>query len=151
MPTTRRTRTISADPDAVWRVVEDPSHMPRWWPGVARMEGVHEDRFTQVILTKKGRPVRVDFRVLESEPPGGEEAGRGRVSWEQDIIGTPFERLLNESITELELEPADAGTRVKIEQRHKLRGYSRYGGFMLRRATRAKLDEALEGLERICG
>jgi uncharacterized protein YndB with AHSA1/START domain len=151
MPTTRRTRTISADPDAVWRVVEDPNHMPRWWPGVTRMEGVHEDRFTQVILTKKGRPVRVDFRVLESEPPGGEEAGRGRVSWEQDIIGTPFERLLNESITELELEPADAGTRVKIEQRHKLRGYSRYGGFMLRRATRAKLDEALEGLERICG
>ena len=35
--------------------------MPRWWPGVVRMEGVQEDRFTQVFVTKKGRPVRDRF------------------------------------------------------------------------------------------
>jgi uncharacterized protein YndB with AHSA1/START domain len=149
VPTTRRTRTISASPESVFVVVADPEHMPRWWPGVSRMEGVHEGHFTQVILTKKGRPVRVDFRMLESEPPGGDVASPAHVSWEQDIVGTPFERLLNESITEVEVAPADGGSVVKIEQRHKLRGYSRYGGFMLRRATRRKLDEALESLERI--
>jgi hypothetical protein len=36
---------------------------------------------------------------------------------------------------------------VALTQR--LRGYSRTGGFLLRRASRAKLDEALDGLEQI--
>jgi hypothetical protein len=31
----------------------------------------------------------------------------------------------------------------------KLHGYSRTGGFLLRRATRSRVDEALGGLERI--
>lgn len=118
--------------------------MPRWWPDVARMEGVQEDRWTQVFLTKKGRPVRVDFHLLASEPPW-------RRCWEQEIVGTPFERVLNEAITEIVLEPVEQGTRVTIEQRQKLRGYSRTGGWMLRRATRGKLEGALEGIERACG
>jgi uncharacterized protein YndB with AHSA1/START domain len=150
MPTARRNRLIAADLETVWGVVEDPHHMPRWWPGVARMEGVSEDRFTQVFTTKKGRPVRVDFRLLESAPPGSHGDELGRRSWEQEILGTPFERLLNQSITEIELKPADGGTLVKIELRQKLRGYSKFGGFMLRRATKARLDEALAGLESIC-
>ena len=106
------------------------------------MEGVEDDRWTQVFMTKKGRPVRVDFQLLASEPPW-------RRTWEQEIAGTPFERVLNESITEILLEPVPDGTRVTIEQRQKLRGYSRTGSFMLRRATAAKLDEALVGLQRI--
>jgi hypothetical protein len=39
---------------------------------------------------------------------------------------------------------------VTISQQQKLRGYSRTGGILLRRATDSKLDEALEGLARIC-
>ncbi len=135
---------IAAAPDEVWHVLEDPHHMPRWWPGVTRMESVESERWTQVFKTKKGRPVRMDFRLLASEPP------RQR-AWEQEIAGSPFERVLTESAIEVTLEPEGAGTRVTIEQRQKLRGYSRTGGFMLRRATARKLDEALEGLERICG
>jgi uncharacterized protein YndB with AHSA1/START domain len=150
MATARRVRTIAAVPDRVWEVVADAHHMPRWWPGVTRMEGVDPERFTQVFKTKKGKPVRVDFRLLESKPPGAEGEGVAQRSWEQEITGTPFERVLSESITEVLLEPDGAGTRVTIEQRQRLRGYSRTGGFMLRRATRAKLDEALDGLERIC-
>ena len=107
------------------------------------MEGVAEDRFTQVHLTKKGKPVRIDFTVLASEPPW-------RQLWGQEIDGTPFERVLRESVVEIVLEPEGTGTRVTIEQRQKLRGYSRTGGFLLRRATGAKLAEALEGLERVC-
>ena len=108
------------------------------------MEGVQDDRFTQVFVTKRGRPVRADFHLVASEPPW-------RRSWEQEIPGTPFERVLNESITEIVLEAVDGGTRVTIAQRQKLRGYSRTGGFLLRRATAQKLDEALDGLERIVG
>ena len=113
--------------------------MPRWWPGVERMEGVDDDRFTQVFKTKRGRPVRADFRVLSL----GAAVAR---SWEQEIAGTPFERVLNESVTEVALKPVPGGTEVTIVQHQKLRGYSRTGGFMLRRATAAKLDEALDGL-----
>jgi hypothetical protein len=107
------------------------------------MEGVEDDRFTQVFMTKKGRPVRVDFRLLCSEPPR-------RRSWEQEIEGTPFERVLNESVVEVELEPEGSGTRVTIAQRQRLRGYSRTGGLLLRRATGGKLQEALDGIVRAC-
>jgi hypothetical protein len=112
------------------------------------MEGVEADRFTQVFKTKKGRSVRMDFRVLSSEPPGPSYAGTR--SWEQEIEGSPFERVLTESVIEIVLEPEGEGTRVTIAQRQKLRGYSRTGGFLLRRATRSKLDQALDGLERVC-
>jgi uncharacterized protein YndB with AHSA1/START domain len=144
MATARRARTIAVAPQRVWEVIEDPHHMPRWWPGVTRMEGVEDDRWTQVFTTKKGRAVRADFRLLDSDPPW-------RRRWEQELAGTPFERVLSEATTEIQLEPSDKGTRVKIELRQKLRGYSRVGGLMLRRATRTKLDEALDGLERVCG
>jgi uncharacterized protein YndB with AHSA1/START domain len=144
MATAHRSRTLPASQQQIWELVADPHHMPRWWPGVTRMEGVEEDRFTQVFKTKKGRPVRIDFRVLESEAPWSR-------TWEQEIAGTPFERVLNESIIAVSLQPVDGGTEVTITQQQKLRGYSRTGGFMLRRATRSKLDEALEGLAQICG
>jgi uncharacterized protein YndB with AHSA1/START domain len=143
MPSARRTRTVAASPQAVWEVIEDPHHLPRWWPGVTRMEAVQPDRWTQVFTTKKGRPVRADFRLLESHPPWLR-------SWEQEVPGTPFERVLNESIIEVALEPVAGGTQVTIAHQQKLRGYSRTGGFLLRRAAGAKLDEALDGLERIC-
>jgi uncharacterized protein YndB with AHSA1/START domain len=144
----RRTLTIAAAPQRVWELLADPHHMPRWWPGVQRMEDVCEDRFTQVFLTRKARPVRVDLRLLASEPP--DPHGSGRRCWEQELAGTPFQRVLNESITEVWLEPEADGVRVTIEQRQRLRGYSRTGGFLLRRATGAKLDQALEGLRGLC-
>jgi hypothetical protein len=111
------------------------------------MEGVHEDRFTQVYATKKGRPVRMDFRLLAADPPS--QDGRARVSFEQEVLGTPFERVLNQSITEVALEPDDRATKVTIAQKQKLRGYSRTGGWLLRRVTGRRLQEALEGLERL--
>jgi uncharacterized protein YndB with AHSA1/START domain len=141
---TRRTRTLPASPEQLWELIADPHHMPRWWPGVERMEGVEPDRFTQVFKTKRGRPVRADFRVVTSEPPTTR-------SWEQEVDGTPFERVLSASAIEVRLDPVPAGTEVTISQRQKLRGYSRTGGFLVRRATASRLDEALDGLAQICG
>ena len=151
MPTSRRKRTIAASPQAVFELVADPHHMPRWWPGVQRMEGVEEDRFTQVFTTKKGRAVRADHFLLESEPPGPGGEPAGRIRWAQEVEGTPFERGLSESVTEVVVAGADRGSEVVIAQTQTLRGYNRTGGFLLRRATRRKLDEALEGLERVLG
>ncbi len=140
--TARCERTMPVGSDELWKVIEDPHHMPRWWPGVARMEGVEGDRFTQVFVTRRGRPVRVDFHVVASER-------LWRRAWSQDIAGTPFERFLREAVTEIALEPVSGGTRVVLVERQKLRGYSRTGGFLVRRARRQKLAEALENLERI--
>ena len=142
MPTARRSRTLAADPSRVWAVVEDPHHLPRWWPGVRRTEGVATDHWTEVYITKKGRPVRSDFRLLESDP-------QRRRCWTQELAETPFERVLIESVVEIELEPAGEGTRVTITQRQRLRGTARTGAFLLRRATARRLGEALDGLERI--
>jgi uncharacterized protein YndB with AHSA1/START domain len=147
----QRTRTLPAPPAEVWKVVEDPEQMPRWWPGVTRIEGVEGDRFTQVFQTKRRRTVRADFRVLASEPPGVQYPAPGHRSWTQDVAGTPFETVLQESITEVVVEPALEGSRVTIAQRQRLRGYSRTGTLVVRRATVKRLDDALEGLERIFG
>jgi uncharacterized protein YndB with AHSA1/START domain len=143
MPTTRRSRVLSTDPERVWRVAGDVHHMPRWWPKVRRVEGVTGARFTQVMRTEKGKDVRADFHVVEDEPP--------RVlRFVQDVEGTPFEGFLRESATAIEAEPVGEGTKVTITTRHKLRGISRVGGgAMLKRATGKQLDEALDALEGI--
>ncbi len=145
-----RSRVLAAPVARVWEVIEDPYQMPRWWPSIERMEGVEEDRFTQVFKTRRRRTVRADFRVLSSEPPEGEYTS-GHRTWTQEVAGTPFEPVLRESITEIAVEPAGEGTKVTIAQRQRLRGYSRTGALAMRSATAKRLTEALDGLERILG
>ncbi len=107
-----------------------------------RVEDVRADGWTQVHMTKKGRPVRLDFRLVADEPPH-------RRVWSQELPGTPFERVLAASEIELSIEPDAGGVTVTVEQRQQLRGYSRLGAWMLRRATRGRLDEALDGLAEV--
>lgn len=152
MSRAERTRLLVSTPAIVWEVIADPFQMPRWWPGVARVEGVEEDRFTLVFQTKRKRPVRMDFRVLASDAPGSGEEPSGHRAWEQEVRGTPFERVLESSITEVLLDPAQGETtQVTLAQAQRLRGYSRTGALLLRRATDKRLDEALDALEGICG
>lgn len=123
-------------------MLDDPHHLPRWWPGVARVETVQGGHWTQVYLTRRGRPVRLDYHRVLVDPPR-------RVVWEQEIEGTPLARVLAESLTEILLEQDGGATRVTIAQRQKLKGYSRTGGLLVRRGIAAKLDEALERLAQI--
>ena len=143
MPVARRSRVVDAPPEAVWRIVGDPSHLPRWWPKVERVEAVRGANFTEVMRTKKGRPVRADFRTVENV--------RGKLHrWAQDLEGTPFDRFLALNETAVELVPSGAGTEVRLSTRQKLRGLSRVGGgVMLRHATKQQLDEALGRLSEI--
>jgi uncharacterized protein YndB with AHSA1/START domain len=140
MPVARRKRRVDAAPDDVWRLVSDPHHLPRWWPKATRVEAVDEEHFTLVLSTAKGKPVRMDFRRLETEPPS-------RLRFAQEVTGTPFERLLTEAITQIEVAADDGGAVVSIEQRQKLKGLNRLGGWMFTRATNRTLDEALDRLE----
>ena len=145
MPVASRSRTISASPEDVWRVVGDPSHLARWWPKVERVEGARRGAFTEVMRTKKGRTIRADFHIVDTDRPR-------RHVWTQDLPGTPFERFLTLNETEAVMEPVDGGTRVTLVSRQKLKGLSRIGGgFMLKRATKKQLDEALTALEGLVG
>jgi uncharacterized protein YndB with AHSA1/START domain len=144
VPTTRRSRTIGATPEQVWRTVCDPHHLPRWWPRVQRVEAVERDRFTEVLGTDRGRSVRADFRVLTSRAPEVR-------AFRQEIEGSPFERLLRSAETEIRIEPDGAGTRVTLTLRQRLRGFGALGGFMVQRANRRIADEALERLGRLHG
>jgi uncharacterized protein YndB with AHSA1/START domain len=128
----------------VWRVVGDPHHLPRWWPRVRRVESVDSQSFTMVLMTEKGKPVRADQRLLHSERPRHQ-------AWQQQLEDSPFERLMDEAVTEIALVDAGDATDVSIELRQKLRGMARFGGFLVRRANRRILDEALDGLEHACG
>ena len=142
MPRTRRERVLPVEPDAVWAVVGDPYELSRWWPRVERVERVSGGRFTEVLRTQRGRPVRADFRISEHEPPRA-------ITWAQEVDGTPFERVLRSASVHVELAPADgAGTRVSLALEQEMAGLARFGGLLVRRASRRVLDEALEGLAR---
>ena len=135
----RRSRTVAAPVDDVWRVVRDPYHLPRWWPRTQRVEGVSSGGWTSVRVTDKGRSVRADFRVELSK--GGE-----RRRWSQELGETPFAKLFAEVVYEVTLVPAAGGTAVALETRQKPRGWARFGGLMLRKGARRQADEALAGL-----
>lgn len=140
MPRTSRSATIPAPVEDVWSVVGDPHHLPRWWPRVERVERVGPTGFTMVLGTRKGRKVRADYRLRRADLP------RGQV-WEQELEGSPFERLMRSSVTELEVSDGGAdGARVRISIDQRMRGMSRFGGPLVRRATGRLLDEALAGL-----
>ena len=144
MPTARRSRTVAAPPERVWEVVGDPHHLPRWWPKVTRVEAVTDEHFTEVLSTQDGRSLRADFRVVDSRAPE-------RRAWEQELKGTPFERVFAAASTEVKLLPDGDGTRVTVVVHQQVRGSARLGGFMVRRATGRVLDEALDALEALHG
>ena len=147
MPKISRRRTIDASPDAVWSLVSDPYNLPRWWPRTVRVENVERtaagkrSQWTKVLETSEGRGVRADYRCLSS-------AEGERYVWEQQLGDTPFDRILRSSVLEIGLAAEDAGTNVQLTSRQTLRGMSRLGSPMMRRATRTTLDEALDGIER---
>lgn len=155
-------------------MIHDPHHLPRWWPRVARVEDVEGDAFTEVMKTAKGKTVRADFTLVEAD-----ERARS-LRWAQRVEGTPFARVLKSAETEVRLAPAGGGpsssrrpadsgaaaierreppasdvgatTEVTIELHQTLNGFlARIGGYLVRRAAAATIDEALDGLERISG
>lgn len=135
---------VDAAPDAVWAVVSDPGALPRWWPRTERVEGVSAGGWTTVLRSPRGRAVRADWRLAAEDAPR-------RRAWEQQIEGTPFARVLIERRVEARVEPSAEGCRVTLELRQRGRGWARFGGFLLRRAARRELNDALAGLERAVG
>jgi uncharacterized protein YndB with AHSA1/START domain len=110
------------------------------------VEDVADGAFTELMRTAKGKAVRADFLLVRADPQ------THTLTWEQQLDGTPFARVLSSSETQLTLRAEGETTSVTIELRQRLSGFfPRFGGFMVRRAAAATLDEALDGLERVSG
>jgi len=145
VPRVSRSREIGAPPEHVWDLVSDPYNLPRWWPRAGRVENVtgsgRRAQWTTVLETAEGRGVRADYRCVSS-------AEGERFVWEQHLEGTPFERYLRSSRTEVALRPSGAGTAVTLEAAQALKGMSRLGAPMMRRGQATMLNEALDGIQR---
>lgn len=140
MPAVTRRRDVGAPPAEVWRVVSDPERLPAWWPGVTRVEEASATRWTTVLTSAKGKSVRADFSRLAAEP-------ERRLVWRQEVEESPFERILRESVTAVELAPAAAGgTTVALTVLHRPRGLARLGFFQMRAAAARQVRGALDGL-----
>src|ERR671919_1259361 len=131
MPRVTRRRTLAASPSQVWSLISDPYNLPRWWPRAVRFENVERTRagrrsqWTKVLEARDGRGVRADFRCTSA-------AAGERYVWEQQLEGSPFERVLRSSVTEIGLAPAGAEkTEVTVTSRQRLRGLSRLGSPMM--------------------
>ena len=146
MPTVNRSRVVLAPVARVWDLVSDPYNLPRWWPRCVRVEdvggasGAKRARWTAVMETEKGRTVRADFRCVSAAEPE-------RYVWEQELEGSPFERILAASSVQIDLAPADGGAKVSLRSMQKLRGLSRLGSPMMRGGSGRNLDAALDGIE----
>lgn len=148
MPKVVRRRRVAAPAGDVWRVISDPEHMPRWWPRTSRVENVRGSgpgaSWTQVLETRGGRGVRADYRCIAAEE-------NERFAFEQEVEGTPFEKVLRASAIEVRLAPDGDETEVQLTQQQKLRGLSRFGSPMMRRGSRKILAAALRGLDQAFG
>ena len=138
----RRETVVPRTLDEVWQVISDPAQLPRWWPGVARVEEATAQAWTTVLTSPKGKSVRMDFTRVEASAPT-------RLVWRQEVEQSPFERILTEATTSLELSEAEAGTRVAIELDQKPRGWARFAPLQFRAAGTRQVQGALEGLERL--
>jgi uncharacterized protein YndB with AHSA1/START domain len=141
----RRERVVSGVPAEIWRIVSDPARLPAWWPGVARVEEASPEAWTTVLVSPKGKSVRADYSLVEAREP---ECLR----WRQEVEESPFERLLAESSTEIELAlDPDGGTRVRLTLEQRPRGWARFSPFQLRAAAGRQAEGALEGLANLVG
>jgi len=140
-----RSRVFEVEPRRIWDLVSDPYSLPRWWPRVLRVEDVRGSgkraRWTTVLETERGTGVRADYRCV------GATEGE-RYTWEQEVSGTPFDRILRRSSMEVGVGTDATGTRVTLTSDESLRGLSRLGATMMRGASRRRLEEALDGIDR---
>ena len=140
MPEVMRERTVAAPCERVWELVSDPFYLPRWWPATARVEDATQTAWTSVLKTPRGATVRADFTRTVYEP-------QRRIAWRQELEESPFERVFLSAETDIRLDPeGEEATRVALTTAERLRGRYRLGGWVVRRAARKRLDEALAGI-----
>jgi uncharacterized protein YndB with AHSA1/START domain len=137
----RRERVVAASPAEVWKVVSDPAQLPRWWPGVTRVEDATPEAWTSVLSSPRGKVVRADYSRVEAVPDE-------RIVWRQEVEGSPFERILASAVMTLSLTgEGEAGTRATLLLEQRPRGWARFAPVQFRAAGSRQVKGALDGLE----
>lgn len=137
----RRDIVVAATPEQVWSVVGDPEQLPRWWPGVTRVEEATPESWTNVLSSRRGKVVRADYTRIEAVPAE-------RLVWRQEVEGSPFERILASALTTISLSPAEGqATRVRIALDMTPRGWARFAPMQFRTAGGRQVQGALDGLQ----
>jgi uncharacterized protein YndB with AHSA1/START domain len=140
----RQETVVPATAEEVWGLVSDPAALPRWWPGVTRVEEATQQAWTTVMSSAKGRSVRADYTRVEAEH-------ERRLVWRQEVEASPFERILASAVTEIALVPEGEGTRVTVSLDQKPRGWARFAPFQFRAAGRRQVQGAVQGLDAVFG
>jgi len=140
----RRETVVPGAPEEIWQVVSDPAQLPRWWPGVTRVEDATAHAWTTVLTSAKGKSVRMDYTRVSAEEPS-------RLVWRQEVEQSPFERILAEATTSVELSAAEEGTLVTIALEQKPRGWARFAPLQFRAAGTRQVQAAVDGLRRLFG
>src|SRR5688500_20405185 len=110
MPRVVRRRRIAAPPGALWSIISDPYHLPRWWPRTQRVENVSPGelkgrRWTQVLEPRDGRGIRADYRCVSAD-------SAERFIFEQQVEDGPFATFIQSSRTEIWLDPNKSTSEV---------------------------------------
>ena len=146
MPRVKRSRTVAADPDAVFGTSSRPHHLPRWWPLGPARRGRDRRRLDQRDAHAEGqdRPRRLHARRVAAAHEDRLAAGGRGVA----VRGDP-RRGHDETI---DIEPADGESKLASgwSPTRSCTGATGSGG-LPRRATKRQLDEALDGIERAVG
>ena len=140
----RRDTVVAAAPAEVWRTVSDPQSLPRWWPGVTRVEDATAEAWTKVLSSPRGKTVRADYTRIEA-------VENERLVWRQELAESPFERILAFAETSVTLAAAEGGTKVEVALEQKPRGWARFAPLQFRAAGVRQVQGAIEGLDALFG
>ena len=139
-------RVIAAEPDRVWDLVSDPHNLPRWWPRTTRVEDVRGADGARSPLDdgardRAGSGVRADYRCTASTARRALRLGAAD-------RGHPVRAVLRAAQLEIGLSRPRRGTEVTLtSERVAARDLAARLDDDARRG-RARLDEALAGIER---
>jgi carbon monoxide dehydrogenase subunit G len=97
MPSFHDTATSAAAPEEVWKLLYDPSRFPDWWQGIGTVEVASEAEYT---IYPEGYPDFPMAQLLDTQ----RDQQRVTVS----CLGSDLR-------FEWQLEPAGAGTTIRVE------------------------------------
>ena len=141
-------RTVAAPPEAVWPLVSDPARLPEWFGFAGRVEVLEGPDGAGQRRRQHGhwgsKRSEVDQRITRWEP------GRA-LAWTHEaerLDGKPAPRFASSTDFSIELQPADGGTRVRLDSRQV--AASRPRGLVMKlfgeREQRKTLERSLDAL-----
>jgi len=147
-----REKILPVPPERVWAVVEPAARLPEWFAGFKSAElisGAGLGRRQRVTGNWGRRRFEIEQTVIIYEP-------LKKLAWRHDrelLDGRPAAKISVRVEFRVELEPAGAGTRVRLNSRQWPDNFLKR--FLLRRVAQhligGMMDAALGRLEELCG